>query len=113
MNQNLEKNFKDMQKFMDKDGSDAIGKAVELYQDTLRKYADKNNLKISFVINGSISLCLTQLNHTIKSAVSFSQHTGATKAEVYDVRQEIAAMIRGFSDEILTDEWYKYEEHMT
>lgn len=107
-----DENIKKMQKFMEGEGTKALSDAVELYNKVLRDYTKKKGLGIEFVINGNVSLCMTQLNHTIKAAVAYAQHMGATKTQVYELRQELSSRLKAISNEFVTDEWYKYEEHM-
>jgi hypothetical protein len=112
MIKNSDENFKKMQKFMEGEGTKALSDAVEIYNKALKDYTREKGLGIEFIINGNVSLCMTQLNHTIKAAVTYAQHMGATKAQVYELRQELSNMLKSISDEFVTDEWYKYEEHM-
>lgn len=101
--------------FMEERGADSLSEATKLLQDALTKYKKDNaekKLGMNFMVNGMLTLSMSQLNHIMKTSVEFSQTIGFSKAEIYALRKELSENIHRLANDILEDEWYKYEEHM-
>lgn len=102
--------------FMGECGADSLSEATKLLQDALTKYKKDNaekKLGMNFIVNGMLTLSMSQLNHIMRVSVGLSQDIGFTKAEIYALRRELSENIHRLADNILEDDWYKYEEHMT